>query len=846
MKKYLIRNWYLSILVFAFIFTPRAQEQPVQQTEPKQEELITYKVSEIPSKLEEAQTYLAKLNADIISPEELATSEKELEVVNKSYEKLRKQTDSVDLKNEYSPTLKEYQQKWVAHQKKVSDWADIVTSRSEELEEAKKDLLENKEIWDRTYKFAREEKAPRELTNSIQDLINTINLTEKKLVKEINASLSLQTKLSEQNIDVGLTLGEIESLLKEIEREVFIQNAPRIWESFSAVQDSTGLQTQFARIWKSYLRTSEEFLEINKDRIINDFILFVFFLIIIYALRFFSKNIKQKDETVTFAIKLLERPISTSFLVFLLFAVLFYEDAPEIFFSVLRILVVFPLLRILTHILKPVLRIPLFYFCGLVIVQQFMISAGSGTPIERALLLTVTILTLIGLTWFILQKVPAKAFERNVDQSRAVLLSKLLLILTGIALVANIFGYIMLGVVIVNGFLNSTFGIIILATAALALNALFVVSLQTKPAQKFNVVKNQSNTIKITMAKVIRAIVFIWSLFVIMKNFFIEDDIIAWLEETLGRVWEIGDLKIAIGNIFLFFISIWLAVQIAKFVRFILEGDVLPRLNLARGVPGAISSITTYMIIGFGIIIATVSAGIDLSSFALLAGALGVGIGFGLQDIVKNFISGLILIFERPIQVGDAVQVDELSGRVKHIGIRSSIIKTWEGAEVIVPNGNLISNKLINWTFSDQLRRIDIKVGVAYGTDVNLVMETLLECAKLNKSILSSPAPYVLFNDFAESYLEFELRCWTSNYPDWIFIRSDIRVAIDEAFENEGIVIPFPQRDLHIISDKTKEKDAIGDLETRKKRQAKKVKSDESKKDKPEDMDGTQNGEAEQ
>jgi small-conductance mechanosensitive channel len=208
----------------------------------------------------------------------------------------------------------------------------------------------------------------------------------------------------------------------------------------------------------------------------------------------------------------------------------------------------------------------------------------------------------------------------------------------------------------------------------------------------------------------------------------------------------------------------------------------------------------TYLIIGFGIIIAMVTAGIDLSSFALLAGALGVGIGFGLQDIVRNFISGLILIFERPIQIGDAVQVDDISGRVLKIGIRSSIIKTWQGAEVIVPNGNLISNKLVNWTLSDQVRRIDIKTGVAYGTDVKVVMQTLLKCATDHQQILTNPAPYVLFNDFAESYLEFELRCWTSNYTDWIFIKSDIMVEIDKAFTTEGIVIPFPQRDLHLKS----------------------------------------------
>jgi len=792
-------KWLPFILVTS-VFSTFAQEQPKEQTETKQEELVTYKVSQIPAKLEDTQTYLAQLNADLIMPDDLETSVKELETVINAYTVLRAQTDSVNLKDEYSPTLKEYQQKWLTHENKVSDWASIVSSRSEELEEAKEKLLKTKDIWERTYKFARQEKAPRDLTNSIKDLINTINLTEKNLVKEINASLSLQTKLSEQNIDVELTLGEIEDLLKNQERGVFVQNAPRIWESFSAVEDSTGLTVQFGKIWESYLRTGGEFVENNKDRIVLDFVLFIVLFIIISALRFFSKNIKEEDDKTLLAIKLLERPVSTAILVLLLFTVLLYEDAPEILINIFRILVVLPLLRVLIHILKPTLRLPLIYFCGLIILQQFMSSAGSGTPIERTLLLIVTILTLLGLLWFLIKKVPAKSFERPADQSKAFFVSKLSLAIITLALIANIFGFVMLGVVILNGILNSTYGIIILVTAALAFNVLVVISLQTKPLQKFNTVRNQSAIIKLTIAKVIRVVVFVWSLFIIMKNFLIHDEIISWLEETLSRVWEIGDLKISIGIILLFFVSIWLAIQVARLVRFILEGDILPRLNLARGVPGAISSITTYLIIGFGIIIATVTAGIDLSSFALLAGALGVGIGFGLQDLVKNFISGLILIFERPIQIGDAVQVEELSGRVLRIGIRSSVIKTWQGAEVIVPNGNLISNKLINWTLSDQRRRIDIKVGVAYGTEVKLVMQTLLKCVADNDQLLTNPAPYVLFNDFAESYLEFELRCWTSNYANWILIKSEIMVLIDDAFKKQKIEIPFPQRDLHLKS----------------------------------------------
>ena len=800
MKKQI--NYYSSIvlLIITFCCILYAQEQTVQGTEPKVEEPVSYKISEIPSKLEETQTYISKLNTDIISPEKVTEREKELEIVNESYKILRAQTDSIDLEKEYSTTLKEYQQKWVTQKNKVSDWASLVKSRTEELEETKKQLLANNKIWERTDKLAREEGAPSELINSIRGLINSINKIEKDLTTEINSSLSLQTRLSEQSIDIDLTLGNIEELLQEKERKVFVQNAPAIWESFSVVEDSTALSVQLSKIWKSYIRTSEEFLETNKDRMIQDFFLFLFFLLLVYLLRYYSRNIEEKDEKTMFSLRLLERPISVAILVFLLFAVTLYEDAPEIFFNLLRILVVLPLLRILFHILKPILRIPLIYFCALMIIQQFMIAAGSGTPVERGLLIILVVLAIAGLSWFLLLKVPVRAFDNEVTSSRLFFIGKLSLFLFVIGFLANIFGYVMLNFVIINGILNSIYGIILLLTAVLALNALINISLQTKPLLKFNVVKIHPEKIKITLAKIIKIVVIIWSLIIIMKNFLVQDEIIDWLTETLGKVWEIGDLKISIGNILLFFISIWLAVQIARLVRFLLEGDVLPRFNLARGVPGAISSITNYLIIGFGIIVAMVAAGIDLSSFALLAGALGVGIGFGLQDLVRNFVSGLILIFERPIQTGDAVQVDDLSGRVLKIGIRSSIIKTWDGAEVILPNGNLISNKLINWTLSDQLRRIDIKIGVAYGTDVALVMKSLLKCAKDHQQILTSPAPYVLFNDFAESYLEFELRCWTSNYPDWIFIRSDIRVTIDNAFEKEGIVIPFPQRDLHLKS----------------------------------------------
>jgi small-conductance mechanosensitive channel len=198
--------------------------------------------------------------------------------------------------------------------------------------------------------------------------------------------------------------------------------------------------------------------------------------------------------------------------------------------------------------------------------------------------------------------------------------------------------------------------------------------------------------------------------------------------------------------------------------------------------------------------IAVSAAGIDLSKFALLAGALGVGIGFGLQNIVNNFISGLILIFERPIQIGDVIELSELRGTVNRIGIRSSTIRTFSGAEVIVPNANLISNEVVNWTLSDKMRRIEIPVGVAYGSDPNQVLGILKTLARNHESVLKVPEPFVLFRGFGDSSLDFELRFWTGDFNTWMELQTQVTLLVHDALKGAGIEIPFPQRDLHIKS----------------------------------------------
>jgi small-conductance mechanosensitive channel len=263
---------------------------------------------------------------------------------------------------------------------------------------------------------------------------------------------------------------------------------------------------------------------------------------------------------------------------------------------------------------------------------------------------------------------------------------------------------------------------------------------------------------------------------------------------------NIGSTQISLLNIILFFFIIWLTISISRIIRFFLEGDVFTRLKLKKGVPGAISLMLRIIIITIGFLIAIAAAGVQMEKLAILLGAFGVGIGFGLQNIFNNLISGIILAFERPINEGDIIEVGELMGIVKEIGIRSSIIKTYDGSEVIVPNGNLISNELINWTLSDQRRRGEVRIGVAYGTDPQPVLDLLLEAAESNERVLDYPKPWAIFLGFGESSLDFRLLFWIADADTRLTIQSEVTVKVNQMIKEAGIEIPFPQRDLHLRS----------------------------------------------
>jgi small-conductance mechanosensitive channel len=405
-------------------------------------------------------------------------------------------------------------------------------------------------------------------------------------------------------------------------------------------------------------------------------------------------------------------------------------------------------------------------------------------------------LVLLRVTSGLLRKHPDRVGVRSRRVMSGILLA--FAVLLGVAMVANVLGMVDLAVLVTRSTIRSLLSGLGLLTLALVLRDLVEVGLRTGPVKRLSSVRSQRSRITASVRRLITGAGLLAWIWATLEAFRLLDPLARTVGALMEFRLEVGAVGIAPATVVIFGLSVWLAVYVSRVTRFFLDHDVLPRLSLPRGVPGAISTSLHYVIVGLALAFGVTAMGLDLSSLAFVVGALGVGIGFGLQNIINNFISGLILLFERPIQVGDEVKIGQLMGTMKRIGIRASIVRTYEGSEVIVPNGDLISQQVINYTLSDRFRRMELRVGVAYGTDLDRAREAIVEALESIEQILEEPAPAVFFNGFGESSLDFRVLFWVPDFQLGLETGSALGMAVNQALTEADIVIPFPQRDLHL------------------------------------------------
>ncbi|MBV7533826.1 mechanosensitive ion channel family protein [Chitinophaga sp. sic0106] len=288
-------------------------------------------------------------------------------------------------------------------------------------------------------------------------------------------------------------------------------------------------------------------------------------------------------------------------------------------------------------------------------------------------------------------------------------------------------------------------------------------------------------------------------LVLVSRNLYMYEVLYNWLSNFLSTNRTLGSLEFTFRSIIVFVIVIWVAFVVSQLISYLFGSSGQQSTGKKNKLGSAILLLRLTILAG-GFLLAFSASGIPMDKIAIVIGALGVGIGFGLQNVVNNLVSGIILAFEKPIEVGDVIELGTRSGVVKEIGIRSSKISAYDGSEVIVPNGDLISQQLINWTLTSRNRRVDFTIGVAYGSDVQQVKDIINSAFTARTGVLTAPAPLILLSQFADNSINFKVYFWISELGDAGPLQSDVLAYIYDEFNRAGIELPYPQRDLHIRS----------------------------------------------
>jgi potassium-dependent mechanosensitive channel len=370
----------------------------------------------------------------------------------------------------------------------------------------------------------------------------------------------------------------------------------------------------------------------------------------------------------------------------------------------------------------------------------------------------------------------------------------------GVVLVAVVLGYDALGRWILHASVTSAAVVFVVVVLLALIRGAVAALLRTAEAGRGRFLRQAGVRVARRLIVLVKIVLVIAAGLIILDVWEIAASPIATWQRIANLGFGIGALRITVGRLLLGALVIYFAVLISGLMRTFAESDVYRRWEMDRGVGESISRLVHYALITIGVVLALAVMGVELQNFAIVAGALGIGIGFGLQNVVNNFASGLILLFERPVRVGDTVVVNDVWGTIQKIGLRSTIMLTFDQSEMIVPNADLVSEKVTNWTLSSPIARVIIPVSAAYGSPVERVLGILREAGLAHAAVLRQPPPQAIFTDFGDSSLDFELRVWVTDIRQRLEVRSRVLAEVERRFAEADIEIPFPQRDLHVRS----------------------------------------------
>jgi potassium efflux system protein len=640
------------------------------------------------------------------------------------------------------------------------------------------------------------------LGDRVRGILAQIQVAERALSVPLDQQIRLGRRANLVQANIAAGLASIDTAIAHYDRRLTTIDAPPVWRAWRdtdvAEPESQGIAAGF----RMEARFLEQWGKANAERIQWSVLGALALLPALLWLARRSRTLVSDDPEMKAAAKVLRRPWSAWLVLILVGVPFWFPDAPVLMHQIALLLALIPVLRLLPPKVFDVLGRWPYVATALYVLYGLSILLIERPVHYRLYVLAVAVVAATTIAWLLYsRRTPASGTElAGTTRIAARAAGWLAVIALLVAIVANVAGNVSLAEMLTGAVLATAYIGLAFYAGTNVLTSVLRLLLARRSISRFRVVTRHAGPLLKSATRLISFAAFVSWIIVAMFAFRVARPIFAWLKDVLTHPLEAGQVSITLGSILLFGLAIWIAMWVSRTVRYVLNDELLPKMALPRGVSNSISTLSYYALLIIGLMFALAAAGFETSQFAIVFGALGVGIGFGLQNVVNNFVSGLILMFERPIQPGDVVEVSGTSGKVREIGMRATTLTTFEGADVVVPNGTLLSEKLINWTLSDMNRRLDVDVGVAYGSEPRKVLALLTETTLSTPGIAADPVPAVIFLRFSPNSIDFGVRAWTHDFGEWGNIRSELTVRIYEALTAAGIEIPFPQQTLHIKS----------------------------------------------
>jgi small-conductance mechanosensitive channel len=688
------------------------------------------------------------------------------------------------------PRLHRLETEWSDFHDELYRWKHDLAKRAQEIGEQIARLTQLKNTWDATRQSADAAKLPREVLQRVEGTLADVQSALQKFEERQRQILRLQDRVVEQDQQVSQALASIERAREEAVSQLFVREGQPLWSKRVWTRTSQNAAAENRRFSRQ-VRELTNYVEREKSRFLLHLVIFAALTsVLCWAKRAMRKQISE-ERALQHAGAIFAVPMQTALVLALLISSWIYPQAPRLLFAIIGAGALIPtalILRKLIHerLFPLVIGLVVFYF-----IDQLRIVVSSHELLSRLLFLAEMLAAaFFGLRALRIVRSFASASGKTGRALKvATFAIRCAVGLFFLAFVVNVFGYNRLSRLIGHTLLTSSYLALVLYGAIRIVDGLVLSALNAPPLSRLGLVKRSRTFISERLWRLLIWIaVALWVIF-LLDSLALRAPIFQDLKALSASTIGLGSHKFTVGDVLLFVVAIWIAVITSRITRFVLEEEVFPRVHLAPGLHYTISKTLHYAILILGFFAGVGLLGFDLSKLTILAGAFSVGLGFGLQNIINNFVSGLILLFERPVKVGDVIQLDTTEGVVEQIGIRASIIRTVNGSEIIMPNAKLISDPVTNWTFSRRQRLIVIPLSVVPGTDGQKVIDTLRSAAANNPAVLKEPPPQALCIDFSGGALRFELRARTNQFEDWSAIRSELAVAINSALISQNIGI---------------------------------------------------------